>query len=358
MTFYQELQLNSAGSKELIRQAQDKKEKWRHILIYNFKVYLVVAFCFAVVTIYSMIFGSDNSVAGVVVLLALMVLRQVDFGIKTSHGVGVIFLIFGILAAGPRLSNMLSPVPAFCVNVICILGIMVLGCHNVLMSNQSTFVLAYLLLQGYDVTGHSYMTRITGLALGATVCALVFHIRHRGRVYKRSFSHLFREFSLYSARTQWYIRLTLGVSSAMLIASLLHIPRVMWVGIASMSVLLPFAEDLKYRVRRRAPFNILGCAIFLLLYTLLPKSMYAFIGLIGGIGVGYSAGYSWQTVFNTFGALAIASDVFGLGAAILLRIAANVFASLYSLIFNSIIQRVQSWISGVSQGRSALNDVG
>ena len=342
MTFYQELQLNSAGSKELIRQAQDKKEKWRHILIYNFKVYLVVAFCFAVVTIYSMIFGSDNSVAGVVVLLALMVLRQVDFGIKTSHGVGVIFLIFGILAAGPRLSNMLSPVPAFCVNVICILGIMVLGCHNVLMSNQSTFVLAYLLLQGYDVTGHSYMTRITGLALGAAVCALVFHIRHRGRVYKRSFSHLFREFSLYSARTQWYIRLTLGVSSAMLIASLLHIPRVMWVGIASMSVLLPFAEDLKYRVRRRAPFNILGCAI----------------GLIGGIGVGYSAGYSWQTVFNTFGALAIASDVFGLGAAILLRIAANVFASLYSLIFNSIIQRVQSWISGVSQGRSALNDVG
>ncbi len=101
LTFYQELQLNSAGSKELIRQAQDKKEKWRHILIYNFKVYLVVAFCFAVVSIYSMIFGSDNSVAGVVVLLALMVLRQVDFGIKTSHGVGVIFLIFGILAAGP-----------------------------------------------------------------------------------------------------------------------------------------------------------------------------------------------------------------------------------------------------------------
>ena len=187
MTFYQELQLNSAGSKELIRQAQDKKEKWRHILIYNFKVYLVVAFCFAVVSIYSMIFGSDNSVAGVVVLLALMVLRQVDFGIKTSHGVGVIFLIFGILAAGPRLSNMLSPVPAFCVNVICILGIMVLGCHNVLMSNQSTFVLAYLLLQGYDVTGHSYMTRITGLALGAAVCALVFHIRHRGRVYKKKF---------------------------------------------------------------------------------------------------------------------------------------------------------------------------
>ena len=38
MTFYQELQLSSAGSKQLIKNTQDSKEKRRHILIYNFKV--------------------------------------------------------------------------------------------------------------------------------------------------------------------------------------------------------------------------------------------------------------------------------------------------------------------------------
>ena len=53
MTFYQELQLSSAGSKQLIKNTTDKKEKWRHILIYNFKVYLVMAFCVAVVTLYT-----------------------------------------------------------------------------------------------------------------------------------------------------------------------------------------------------------------------------------------------------------------------------------------------------------------
>ena len=47
MTFYQELQLSSTGSKQLIRNTTDKKEKRRHILIYNFKVYLVMAFCVA-----------------------------------------------------------------------------------------------------------------------------------------------------------------------------------------------------------------------------------------------------------------------------------------------------------------------
>ena len=69
----------------------------RHILIYNFKVYLVVAFCFAAVTLFSMIFGNENSIAGVVVLLALLVLRQADFGIHTSHGLYCITDLLNIL---------------------------------------------------------------------------------------------------------------------------------------------------------------------------------------------------------------------------------------------------------------------
>ena len=35
-------------------------------------------------------------------------------------------------------------------------------------------------------------------------------------------------------------------------------------------------------------FNIVGGLLFIVLYTLLPESMYAYIGIIGGIGVGYS----------------------------------------------------------------------
>ena len=82
MTFYQELQLSSAGSKQLIKNTTDPKEKRRHILIYNFKVYLVMAFCVAVVSLYSKLTGSANSVVGVTVLLAVLVLRQADFGIR------------------------------------------------------------------------------------------------------------------------------------------------------------------------------------------------------------------------------------------------------------------------------------
>ena len=111
MTFYQELQLSSTGSKQLIKNTTDKKEKRRHILIYNFKVYLVMIFCVAVVSLYSKFIGNDNSVVGVTVLLAVLVLRQADFGIRTTHGLASIAGIYAILMAGPRLANMVSPIP-------------------------------------------------------------------------------------------------------------------------------------------------------------------------------------------------------------------------------------------------------
>ena len=100
------------------------------------------------------------------------------------------------------------------------------------------------------------------------------------------------------------------------------------------------------RAKKRGPYNIVGCLIFLVLYYILPPSMYPYIGIIGGIGVGYSAGYAWQTVFNTFGALSIASGLFGAAGAVALRIGANVFGSVYTVLFdkamNGLIQLVNS----------------
>lgn len=95
----------------------------------------------------------------------------------------------------------------------------------------------------------------------------------------------------------------------MLIVSLMGLPRAMWIGIACMSVCLPFSKDVDKRIGNRALFNVVGCAIFAVMYIVLPESMYPYIGMIGGIGVGYSAGYAWQTAFNTFGALSIAAGL-------------------------------------------------
>ena len=101
MTFYQELQLSSTGSKQLIKNTTDKKKTPPHTHFTTLKLYLVMIFCVAVVSLYSKFIGNDNSVVRVTVLLAVLVLRQADFGIRTTHGLASIAGIYAILMAGP-----------------------------------------------------------------------------------------------------------------------------------------------------------------------------------------------------------------------------------------------------------------
>lgn len=349
MSIYQALQLNAAGSKALIKNSADRQEKLKWILVYLLKIVLTVIFCTVFVTGFSLAFGTENSIAGVVVLLAVLVLRFADFGIRTSHSMAVIFLTFAILAVGPYAAARAGLAGAFLINTLCILGLLVLNCHNVIMSNHATFVLGYLLLLGYEVDGRAYGIRVLSLFLGAVLCAVVFYRNHRRLSYKRTFGHLFREFDLCASRTQWYLRLALGVSSSLLAAGLLHLPRPMWVGVSAMSVMLPFTQDLVYRLKRRLPFGAVGCGLFAVLYTVLPESLGPFIGILGGIGVGFSATYSWQTIFNTFGALAVAVGLLGFKGALFHRILALALGSVYGACFH--------WVMNQAVKRLAVPDV-
>ncbi len=351
MTFYEELQLNQAGSKSYILSFKHSKDKWKHTCIYLFKIFLNITFCTAFIALFCTLFGTENSSAGLAVLLSIMVFRCADFGIRTSHGTCNIFLVFGILAAGPKLSNLLPTGWAFCVNLVCIMLLMLLGCHNVIMYNHSTLVLAYLLLQGYDVSGEMYQKRLLGLLGGAILTAIVFYRNHRQTSYKRTFKDLFQEFDLSSSRTKWQLRFTLTISSLMLIASLLNIPKPMWIGIAAMSVCAPFRNDMADRIKYRAPGTILGSLLFLAAYFLLPEGSVSYMGILGGIGTGLSASYGWQTAFNAFSSLAIAAPVFGLSGAVLLRISHNIFASAYTWLFDRIFEPFLSTL------RNLLNSV-
>lgn len=340
MTFYQELQLNQAGSKGVIRKSETGKEKAYHIGVYLFKIAITMVFCFFFVAGFSIIFGNDNSVVGVVVLLCLMVFKNADFGVKLKDSMVLLTIFFGVMMIGPHAANVLGAFGGFVVNMAAILLMVILGCHNPLMSNQSTIVLSYLLLYGYDVSGHTFSMRLAGLAVGWLLTMIVFYRHHKKMPYERTIKHVFKEFHIDSIRGQWQISLILGVPLAICISELFHMPRSMWAGIAAMSAIVPFMTDMKVRVRERIIGNICGGLCFLALYYILPESLYANIGIIGGIGVGFSVNYGWQAVFNTFGALAIATESFGLKSAIVLRVVQNVYGVIFALAFCGIL----AWI--------------
>ncbi len=333
MTFYQELQLGQAGSKNMIRNSTTKKEKWYHTMVYLLKIIITMAFCFGFVTVYSLVFGAENSIVGVVVLLCLLVFKNADLGIHTGEATAMLAVFFGLMAAAPHLANQAGSLGGLLIHIVSLSVLMLFGCHNPFMFNQSTLVLGYLLLYGYDVSGKSLQMRWIGLAVGGALTCLVFYRNHAKQTYKRGIKDIIREVRIDSARTRWQMCQVLCVSLVVFLAEICKMPRAMWAGIAAMSVILPFAADMKKRVWGRMIGNIAGVCCFLALYYLLPPSIYAYIGIIGGIGVGFSVKYGWQAVFNTFGALAIAAETYGLSEAIGLRVIQNIFGALFALVF-------------------------
>ena len=105
------------------------------------------------------VFGEDNNIVGVVMLLCVLSFRYADLGIKNKDAMWAFAVIFAILAAGPRLANACGLVAECMIHIVCIMAIMILSCHNVLMFNHATLVLGYLLLYGYDVTCLLYTSR-------------------------------------------------------------------------------------------------------------------------------------------------------------------------------------------------------
>ena len=340
MTFYRELQLNQAGSKEIIRNAQGLKEKLKHTTIYLFKIFLVMAFCMTFVIAYSKLFGNANSIVGVVVLLFVLVFRNVDLGFHPSHAIPSLMAIFVILALGPQLSNSSNIFIELLVNIICIGLLMILGCHNIVMSNQSTLVLSYLLLYGYEVSGSLYIKRLEGLALGALITGVIYYFKHNKKTYDIKFKHLIEEFNIKSSRTQWQLSLTICVASILFFARLIHLQRAMWAGIAAMSILVPNHEHHTVRLKTRILGNIFGALLVFLIYAYCPDTLYNNIGIIGGICVGLSATYGFQSVFNTFGAISIAATIFGFPAAIFYRIFNNALGAVYGLLFNKFFYKI------------------
>ena len=174
MTFYQELQLNQAGSKNLLKKSETLKEKLYHMLVYLVKIAVTMAFCFLFVTIFSILFGNENSIVGVVVLLCLMVFRNADLGIHTGQSTMLLALFFVIMTVCPHLANQFSPVLGMLLNIAALAVLILFGCHNPFMFNQSTLVLGICCYMVMMLQGKSYQMRLTGMALGAALTCFVF----------------------------------------------------------------------------------------------------------------------------------------------------------------------------------------
>lgn len=337
MSFYGAMQLDAKSLKTLIRNAESKEIKNKYMAAMILKSILCPLFCMFVVVCFSAFFGTENSIVGVVTVIILLTFRFSNLDFSVGQSAVTIFGVFLILIIGPYIASSMTPILGFIINFISIISILILTCHNVKLCNHSVFVVSYLLLYGYKVDNTEILiNRIIALIFSGVLVASIFYIRQRKIKFENKFSDIIKDIDFKTERTKWQFKFTFVVTSAVLIGELLHIPKAMWIGIACMSVFHPDREQLQIRYKDRMKYMVLGSLIYGVIYILMPEEFRGFIGLMGGVMVGFSATYKWQVVCNALGALSTATPILGLGGAIVFRIINNVFGALYSKGFDYI----------------------
>ncbi len=351
MNFYQELQLDAAGSKKHIASFHRRRDKVKHYLIFLLKILLNVAFSVVFVSVFAQIFGPANTITAVVVLLCVMLFRTANLSLSLGYSIPVLWLLFGILATGPHLANLVPLGWSFVINLVSLFLLVFFGCHQAKQCNHFILVLSYLLLLGSDVTGWNYVLRLICLAVGATLVTIIFSYKNYRKHLKGNLLDFCRTFRLDNEDTRWQIKFTLCLSTVLLIGAWLQLPKYTWVGIAAMSVCFPFRARLENRALYRIVGNLAGCGLFLALSFLLPTSLADYFGIFGGFCLGFCALYGWQCLFNSFSAVTMAATTLGLRTAVTFRVVNNLFGAVYALIFDLLCERL---LVALDQGWYAL----
>ncbi|MBC5726696.1 FUSC family protein [Agathobaculum sp. NSJ-28] len=333
MNFYQAMQLDVSVCKEKIRTAATKSEKHKFVAALIIKDVLCVLFAIAFISVLNFFFGNENSSAAVVIFCILLMVRFVDFGYRIKGSMINFFVVFVLLTFSPCIAQSVNPVIGFCINFLSIGFIVISACHEPLYGSAGLYLFAYMFLYGNPVEGRLLGLRTLEMLIGVLICGAVFYINHRKKHYDKSFFQIVKDFSLSTSLGRWQFQVILGLSLGILVGELLQVDRVMWVGCACLTVLTQYGERPNKRAFQRLGGVVAGSLLFGIVYQLLPPAAQPSLGIYSGLLLGLCAAYHWKTLLNCFGALLMATSIFGLKSAIILRIANNIIGCCFGVFF-------------------------
>ena len=315
-------------------------EKIKKIAIEVLKKLPVFLFCVLFINGYNWLCGTENSIVGVVLLMGILILMGADLGYNPRQAAVSIILLFALLAFAPKLS-LINPCVGLIVNVISLTLIMILSGHDLSKNGYLPFMMGYIMLQGYDVTGESFQKRWISLLVGGIIVGGFYYLIHRKKQHKRTIKTLILENRIGSTRTQWYVRLIITLCFVMLVGDLIKFPKIMWISLTILSLSTPLEADYKSRIIRRIPATIIGSVVvFALFEAFVPLQRQTMVILLAGFLSMFITSYFIKTIYNSFSALITAVLLFPADQAVHIRIAANIIGAVVAIISTLVFSKV------------------
>ena len=341
MNFYTLLQLNPADLKHQIRQSDSHKYSTKVILAMITRAILIVLFAIVLIAPLTPIFGTENNAMLVSVFCIILSIRFVDFGYNIKDSIINLALTFTLLCVSPVIAGKVTPFLGLLINFLSLLVILIITSKEPIMGNPGLYGFAYVFLAGNPVTGLLFVKRVELTILCFIVCAIIFYLKHKTKHQDISFQDELLNFNLNNRKSQYQLRLSLGIAILLFIGDILNLERFMWAGFACSSMLATYDNsEIKSRSSHRILSTIIGTLLFLIAYRLAPVSLHGLFGPLCGLCLGFCVEYRHKTTINCFSAMLIATGIYGLGTALTLRIVHNIAGVIFSCLFIYLFERI------------------
>ncbi len=210
------------------------------------------------------------------------------------------------------------------------------------MGNGGLYSFAYIYLTGNPVVGEALLRRGLLALVGYLICGAILFVKHRHQHKTTRFSHVIRNFDLSAPVNLWQLRMALGVSLVLTVGQVFHVERFMWMGFACASLLseYPYSGSAITRFWQRLVGAVAGSCAFLVLYLVTPDAFHSLMGPLGGLCLGFCVDYRYKTAMNCFGALMLATGIYGLQGAVILRIVDTLLGVTFGLILAVVFHRL------------------
>ncbi len=333
--FYHALQMDPTALKKQISACGTKREKFFYWTAMAVRAVLIVLFAVGFISGLSGLFGQENAPLAVALFCILLGLRFVNFEYCIGDSMVTLAIALGILVFAPSAAAAASPLATAGIHFLSIFLLLCITAQRPELGNGGLFSFAYVYLAGNPVYGASLQDRAMMALVGYLICGAILYAKHRHTNTSVRFHTILFRWDLKDPISLWQLRIALGVSLLLTAGNHFGIERFMWMVFACSSLLLeyPYSADVAPRFWQRIIGVLLGSAAFFLFYQVMPHSLHPLMGPLGGLCLGFCTDYRYKTALNCFGALMVATGIYGLQGAILLRIADTLLGVLFAMAF-------------------------
>lgn len=275
------------------------------------------------VKVFERIFGSNNNLVAVTVIISILVLMQEDLTKDFAKNLTRLFLINIILGVFSYLA-ILNIWTGFIVNFIALSAIGYFLSANMNKVIIVPFGLQYLFMLYTPVTGIDYTKRLLCLGVGSVLIMAVQFLIHRkndrAKVEKRErnqydtfeYIQLFEKYKINKVRAAYAFRIGLLTAIAAFIVSYFELQQGRWIVYTIFSLTELYSENCKIRSKQRLQGTIIGAIIILILFMFIKdNTIRGLIVLVGGYLDSYTTNHRDKMICVTMSVVATVSLVNG-----------------------------------------------